>query len=63
MEEDFLFEVIHDKKGDGKVIAFVFLDGESYVKIDFGETVEDFIYPDQFMCHLKAKDLKIQKKN
>lgn len=61
-EKDFLFEVVHDQKGDGKAIGFVNKNGDRYLRIDFGNAVEEFVYPDQFMCHLKAKDSDIQSK-
>ena len=62
MKDDFLFEVIHDKKGEGKAISLSKKDGVTYIKIAFGDVTEDFVYPDQFFFHLKAKDPQIQKK-
>jgi hypothetical protein len=60
-EEDFLFEVIHDTRGEGKAIALIRKEEDYYIRIAFNDTIEDFVYPDQFFFHLKAKDPEIQK--
>ena len=60
-EKDYLFEVIHDTKGEGKAIALIQKEEDYYIRISFNGAIEDFVYPDQFFFHLKAKDPEIQK--
>ena len=59
-ELNFPFAVEHDNHGIGKALSLVKKNENVYIKIDFGDNVKEFLYPDQFMIHLKADNPKIQ---
>lgn len=57
----FPFNVVHDSKGSGKALNIVCRGDDRYIIIDFGNRKEEFLYPDQFVFHIKALDPQIQK--
>lgn len=56
----FPFDVIHDKRGEGKAIGLLKKGALTYINVEFKEEVRAFLYPHQFFTHLKAKNSVIQ---
>ena len=55
------FEVIHDKIGNGTAIGYCVREENTFLKVRFsnGENRE-FVFPDQFVLHLKATEPEVQ---
>ena len=55
------FEVIHDKMGNGTAIGYCVREENTFLKVRFsnGENRE-FVFPDQFVLHLKATEPEVQ---